>query len=163
MTSSIEIIATGPLVYGTKQGGDLLVVDKLSAHKRPGSVGRGGKLPNMHLHAPLWDQRQFQADSERMGEVVELLAGKWTVEILCTIRYGPVRLSQLRRSIPHASKKALTARLRRLQDANVVIRTDLSGSVLHVEYDFAENMRKDVASLLDYLMEWALLLHRESE
>lgn len=43
--------------------------------------------------------------SERISRVVELLQGKWTVQILCAMRTGPVRLSELKREIPFASKK----------------------------------------------------------
>lgn len=53
----------------------------------------------------------------RVSRVVELLQGKWTVQILCAMRTRPVRLSELRRAIPPASKKALTASLRSLEAA----------------------------------------------
>lgn len=43
--------------------------------------------------------------SEQISPVVELLQGKWTVQILCAIRTGPVRLSELKREISFASKK----------------------------------------------------------
>ena len=74
----------------------------------------------------------------RVSRVVELLQGKWTVQILCAMRTRPVRLSELKRAIPPASKKALTASLRSLEAARVVLRRDLSSSVLHVEYELAD-------------------------
>jgi DNA-binding HxlR family transcriptional regulator len=37
--------------------------------------------------------------------------------------------------------KAIRASLRALEAAEIVVRHDMSGIVLHVEYDFAENMR----------------------
>jgi DNA-binding HxlR family transcriptional regulator len=46
------------------------------------------------------------------------------------MREGPVRLSELKREIPLAS----TARLRSLEAARIVLRRELSSSVLHVEY-----------------------------
>jgi DNA-binding HxlR family transcriptional regulator len=36
----------------------------------------------------------------RISETVELLQGKWTIQILCEMREHPVRLSELRRAIP---------------------------------------------------------------
>jgi len=42
---------------------------------------------------------------------------------------------------PIHSPKALRASLRALEAAEIVVRHDMSGIVLHVEYDFAENMR----------------------
>lgn len=49
----------------------------------------------------------------RVPRVAILLQGKWTIHILCAMREHSVRLSELRRLIPAASKKALAASLRR--------------------------------------------------
>ena len=86
-----------------------------------------------------------------------------TIPILCAVRTQPVRLSELRRAIPTASKKALTASLRSLEAANVVVRRDLSGSVLHVEYELADTMREPLATLLDHLAEWGELYELEAQ
>ena len=77
------------------------------------------------------------------------------------MREHPVRLSELKREIPSASKKALTASLRTLEAARLVLRRDLSSSVLHVEYDLAEPMREPLVVLLDDLAEWGN--HYDSE
>jgi DNA-binding HxlR family transcriptional regulator len=91
------------------------------------------------------------------SRIVELFQGKWTIQILCAMRDHPVRLSELKRAIPSASKKALTASLRSLEAAQVVLRRDLSSSVLHVEYELAEAMREPLVALLDHLAEWGKL------
>ena len=70
-------------------------------------------------------------------DTVHLVQGKWKMQILCSIRSGPVRLGQLRRELRTASKKVLTENLRELEDAGLVVRRDLGGSVRHVEYDFS--------------------------
>ena|ERR1700733_12667403 len=90
-----------------------------------------------------------------LSRVIELLQGKWTVQILCAMRERPKRLSELRRAIPAASKKALTASLRSLEAAQIVLRRDLSSSVLHVEYEIADTMREPLSALLDHLAEWS--------
>lgn len=46
--------------------------------------------------------------SDFASHAVELLQGKWKMQIFCVIRSGPVRLGQLARLIPSASKKVLT-------------------------------------------------------
>jgi DNA-binding HxlR family transcriptional regulator len=94
------------------------------------------------------------AYTKRVSIVAELLQGKWTVEILCAMRERPVRLSELRREMPLASKKALTARLRFLEASQIILRRDLSGSVLHVEYTLTDSIREPLISLLDDLAEW---------
>ena len=92
---------------------------------------------------------------DQVARTMEILKGKWTVQILCALLAGPVRLSQLRRLIPPASKKALTANLRSLEKVELISRQDLSNSVLHVQYDdFAEAARVPLAALVQQLSEF---------
>ena len=86
---------------------------------------------------------------------VELLQGKWRVQILCVLRVGPTRLGQLGRLIPSASKKVLAENLRKLQSAGLIVRNDLSSHILHVEYDLAEPVRAATYQLLDQLAKWS--------
>jgi DNA-binding HxlR family transcriptional regulator len=83
-----------------------------------------------------------------------LFQSKWRVQILCALRSGPVRLGQLARLIPGASKKMLTQNLRQLEACGIIVRKDMSGVVLHVEYDLAVRTRESVCVLLDHLAEW---------
>jgi DNA-binding HxlR family transcriptional regulator len=83
-----------------------------------------------------------------------LLHGKWRVHILCAMRSGPMRLGQLARTIPRASKKVLTQNLRDLEAAGIIMRTDFSDVVLHIEYELKEDIRDSVLGLLDHLAEW---------
>jgi DNA-binding HxlR family transcriptional regulator len=71
------------------------------------------------------------------------------------MREHPVRLSELQRMIPSASKKAITASLRSLQSIQVISRTDFSDAILHVEYEITDPMRDRIDSLLDYLADWS--------
>jgi DNA-binding HxlR family transcriptional regulator len=87
-------------------------------------------------------------------DTVHLVQGKWKIHILCAIRSGPVRLGQLRRELRHASKKVLTQNLRELEDAGLVVRRDLGGSVRHVEYYFNETMRPQIQAMLDHLADF---------
>jgi DNA-binding HxlR family transcriptional regulator len=99
--------------------------------------------------------------TRQVSRVVELLQGKWTVQILCAMRTRPVRLSELKRAIPTASKKALTASLRSLEAERVVLRRDLSSSVLHVQYELTAATRDPLIKLLDHLAEWGKLYDSE--
>lgn len=101
-------------------------------------------------------------DSEQITKVIETLRGKWTVRILCEMRLGPVRLGQLKRSLPTASKKALTSSLRWLEDAKLIVRRDLSNSILHVEYEMDEHAKEHITSLLTFLADWASWLPDET-
>ena len=87
----------------------------------------------------------------RAEHTVQLLSGKWTVRILCSMRDGPIRLGELMRMYPPASKKALTASLCSLEGFEVIVRRDLSTAVLHVEYEFKEAAKEWLTALLDCL------------
>jgi DNA-binding HxlR family transcriptional regulator len=60
---------------------------------------------------------------DRVASTIEVLRGKWTVQILCVLVDGPARLSRLRRLMPAASKKALTANLRSLEKVTADLAT----------------------------------------
>ena len=91
---------------------------------------------------------------------IEVLQGKWRIQILCVMREGPVRLGQLRRLIPSASKKVLTENLRKLESVGLVTRTDLSDQIRRVEYDLTESARLGTYQLLDQLAEWGDLYEK---
>src|ERR1700677_1071984 len=86
--------------------------------------------------------------------VALLFQNKWRVQTLCALRSGPVRLGQLARLIPGASKKMLTQNLRQLEACGIIIRKDMSEVVLHVEYDLAVRTRDSVCVLLDHRADW---------
>lgn len=102
------------------------------------------------------------ANASKLADVVEILRGKWTVQTLCALLNGPVRLSQLKRLMPRASKKALTAHLRSLEEIEIIFRRDLSDSVLHVEYEIAEAARVPIAALVDQLSQFERHLSNRS-
>ena len=53
--------------------------------------------------------------------------------------------------IPSASKKVLTENLQELGSDGLVVRKDLSNTILHVEYGLSEGMRMPINSLLEHL------------
>jgi DNA-binding HxlR family transcriptional regulator len=95
------------------------------------------------------------AYTEEISSVIELLQGKWTIPILCSMCDRPLRLSELQRAIPSASKKALTSSLRSLEAGRIIVRRDLSSTVLHVEYKLVASMREPLVALLDHLAKWS--------
>jgi len=76
-----------------------------------------------------------------------LFQGEWRIYVLCAMRSGPVRLGQLARMIPKASKKMLTQNLRELEAKGIVVRKDLSDVVLHIEYELTEDTKDNVCAL----------------
>lgn len=109
------------------------------------------------------DAREAQSANDMTLEFPErvslthelLLQGKWKLQILCSMCAGPVRLGQLARLVPGASKKMLTQNLRKLEADGIVLRTDLSDVVLHVEYDLNPVLRDSIADILNQLAKWS--------
>ncbi len=96
-------------------------------------------------------QKNGAATVEQVSRTIELLQRKWTVPILWAMRTEAVRLSTLKRLYPEASKKALRAGLRDLEDAKLVVRYDLTDVLLHVEYRIANELQNTLCDLLDGL------------
>ena len=96
---------------------------------------------------------QVQSESP-VQLAISVVQGKWKMGILSHLQYGPIRLSQLRRLFPDASKKMLAQHLRELEADGIIVRSDLSGRRRHVEYCLNAAKRAAVFRLIDSLAEW---------
>ena len=85
---------------------------------------------------------------------INLIHGKWKTRILSRLQHGPVRLSELRRMFPEASKKVLAQHLREMEKDGLVVRKDLSGRLRHVQYSLSDSMGFAVVDLISTLTEW---------
>ena len=85
---------------------------------------------------------------------INLIQGKWKTRILSQFQHGPVRLSELRRMLPGASKKVLAQHLREMEKHGLVVRKDLSGRLRHVQYSLSDSMGFAVLDLISTLAEW---------
>ena len=101
----------------------------------------------------IWQQDQ-EADDESIQAAIALIHGKWKIGILIRLRHGPLRLSQLCRMLPGASKKMLTQRLREMEEDGLVVRSDRSTKVRHVEYSLATPLGLSTLRLIDALAQW---------
>lgn len=97
------------------------------------------------------DERTYEELCRSATSVAGIFQGKWKIPILCALQGGPVRLGRLVRLMPSASKKVLTENLRQLERDGVLVRTDLSDTLLHVEYDYSEGARLGITSVLGSL------------
>jgi DNA-binding HxlR family transcriptional regulator len=85
---------------------------------------------------------------------INLIQGKWKTRILSQLQRGPVRLSELRRMFPEASKKVLAQHLREMEKDGLVVRKDLSDRLRHVQYSLSDSMGFAVVDLISTLTEW---------
>jgi DNA-binding HxlR family transcriptional regulator len=96
-----------------------------------------------------------QAENELHAQLaISLIQGKWKMRILSQLQHGPIRLSQLRKMFPDASKKMLTQHLREMEKDGLVNRIDLSGRLRHVEYSLETSLGVAVLHLINTLTEW---------
>lgn len=93
--------------------------------------------------------------NQRAKMALNLFRGKWRIEILVLLLNGPVRLSQLRKRIPGATKKMLVQRLREMERDGIITRTDLSGKTKRVEYRVCDPVGIALVDLLVFLAEWS--------
>ena len=90
----------------------------------------------------------YEALCKSATNAAGILQAKWRIPILCALQSGPVRLGRLVRLMPAASKKVITENLRQLERDGVVVRTDLSQSLLHVEYEYSEAFHPGMTAVL---------------
>jgi DNA-binding HxlR family transcriptional regulator len=115
---------------------------------RPGYAdGQNGGMRVLYRQCPGEEERSVQL-------AIALIQGKWKIGILSCVQRGPVRLSQLRRLFPQASKKVLAQQLREMERDGLIIRTDLSGRLKHVEYSLSDSGGFAVLRLINTLTEW---------
>lgn len=86
-------------------------------------------------------------------EVMQLLGGRWPSLILYYLQDGTKRFSDLRRDNPTISHKMLTAELRRLEAAGIVLRIEHEGYPRHVDYCLTLSGRQ-LLPMIDALGLW---------
>lgn len=84
---------------------------------------------------------------------LEVIGGKWKCVILCHLKHGKKRTSDLKRIMPAITQKMLTQQLRELEEDDVVTRTVYNQVPPKVEYELSEYGRS-LESILDSLCSW---------
>ncbi|MFD7796067.1 winged helix-turn-helix transcriptional regulator [Streptomyces sp. NPDC059759] len=87
-------------------------------------------------------------------EVLDRVAGKWSVLIIVATAPGPIRFTALERSIEGISRRMLTLTLRHLERDGLVTRTVHPTVPPKVEYELTPVARELHATLLS-LTDWA--------
>ena len=102
-------------------------------------------------------QKNYPAAEDWPAQVaISLIQGKWKMQILVRLQHGPVRLGELCRNFPDASKKMLTQHLREMERDGLIVRKDLSGKLRHVEYTLSDPLGPAVIHLIRTLRIWGL-------
>ncbi|MFI6560148.1 winged helix-turn-helix transcriptional regulator [Streptomyces sp. NPDC050534] len=94
------------------------------------------------------------ADACPVREVLDRVAGKWSVQILVAAAHGPIRFTELERSIEGISRRMLTLTLRNLERDGLVTRTVHPTVPPKVEYELTP-VARDLHETLQRLTDWA--------
>ncbi|MGW1174763.1 winged helix-turn-helix transcriptional regulator [Kitasatospora sp. NPDC002543] len=89
-----------------------------------------------------------------VSEVIDRVAGKWSIGILVAAAEGPVRFSELERRITGISRRMLTLNLRKLEREGLLVRTVYPTVPPRVEYTCTE-MALELHESLTALVSWA--------
>lgn len=84
---------------------------------------------------------------------MDVIGGKWKPIILCNLRHGALRTSELQRKIPNISQKMLIQQLRELVADNIVSRKSYNEVPPRVEYMLSD-YGHSLANVLDTLCAW---------
>ena len=85
---------------------------------------------------------------------VNMVIGKWKIDILWTLLPGPMRFGRLRRALPGITQHMLTAQLRALEADGLVVRTVHARNPPHVDYALTGSAYALKPIFLD-LLDWS--------
>ncbi len=95
-----------------------------------------------------------------MDELLQIISGPWTTYILWRLANNKkVRFGELKRLVPGISSRVLTERLRKLEDAELVIRTYKPTIPPEVSYSLSERgleLRDILNQLSDLSIKWGM-------
>lgn len=105
------------------------------------------------MATPQLSVRKISSHGCPVQATVNVMSGKWKVQILWHLSFGPMRFAELRRKLRKISEKVLTDQLRQLE-ADGVLDRHTSGTVpAAVTYSLNEEGEK-LVPLLESLCAW---------
>ncbi|MEU1463885.1 helix-turn-helix domain-containing protein [Streptomyces sp. NPDC005727] len=98
--------------------------------------------------------RAVDADACPVREVLDRVAGKWSVQILVAAAAGPIRFTELERGVEGISRRMLSLTLRHLERDGLVTRTVHPTVPPKVEYELTP-VARELQPTLRRLTHWA--------
>lgn len=87
---------------------------------------------------------------------IDVIGGKWKPVILCHLKHGRMRTSELKKAIPQITQKMLTQQLRELEKDQIINRIVYQQVPPKVEYEISE-YGGTLNLLLEHLCKWGEL------
>lgn len=94
-----------------------------------------------------------------VGDVLDIVGGKWRGQILAHLCDNPKRFNELKTVLSKITSSTLTKELRYLEDIKIVKRKIIQDTPIIVEYRLTEH-GKSIKDLIKHIVEWGLK-HRE--
>jgi DNA-binding HxlR family transcriptional regulator len=94
-------------------------------------------------------------DCRPVGEILHQIGGKWTVLVINKLSDGPMRFSEIKRTVGGISQKVLTSTLRELEMDGFVTRTVTPSIPPRVDYELTD-LGRDLQRPLQALGQWAV-------
>jgi len=94
-----------------------------------------------------------------VGDVLDIVGGKWRGQILAHLCDNPKRFNELKTVLFKITSSTLTKELRYLEDIKIVERKIIQDTPIIVEYRLTEH-GKSIKDLIKHIVEWGLK-HRE--
>jgi DNA-binding HxlR family transcriptional regulator len=104
--------------------------------------------------APGCEQAHNEDPACTVRQVLDRVGGKWSIGILVEASNGPVRFTELERSLEGISRRMLTLTLRNLERDGLLVRTVYPTVPPKVEY-VATPMARELYDSLTALTSWA--------
>src|SRR2546429_8247871 len=109
---------------------------------------------SVQARAPEAVQAAVQAQACTVRQVLDRVGGKWSIGIIVAATQGPVRFTELERSIEGISRRMLTLTLRNLERDGLITRTVYPTVPPKVEYTATE-VARELHDSLAALVGWA--------
>ena len=99
------------------------------------------------------DQQVLCREVLSIGDTMDVLRSKWTVEVLTAILCGNTRFKDILTAIHGLSDKVLTERLRQLVDDRLIEKHECRGYPPRVEYNLTDHGKR-LYALVYRMTEW---------
>lgn len=114
----------------------------------------------LHQHCAK-DEEEYRQRQLAIRDVMELLSGKWKIQIIGTLRFrGKMRFMDLQREVDGIGAKMLSKELQSLEQHQLVTRTVKQTKPVTVEYEMTE-YGKTLDGIVCNVVEWGTTHRRK--
>lgn len=114
----------------------------------------GGRARPARQEARQGARREARQDGCRTRDVLGSVGDKWSLLVVSTLTSGPLRFTELKRSVEGVSQRMLTVTLRDLERDGILVRTVRSVMPPHVCYELTP-MGRTLRDAIAPLLEWS--------